>query len=692
MKARSLVRSSTTATLAAFCIGLLCAQCGGSAKTSPTGSSCNLIVNGDAEAAIGSPDGTPVPTSGWTSVGEATAIQYGASEYPALTDPGPSDRGLNFFAGGQSDPTSSLAQTINVSQYASSIDTGHVTYALSGWLGGWEDQGDSATLTVTFQDATGRALAAGSIGPVTEADRADVTGLSQRSSNGAVPSGTRTVSVVLSMIRTDGTANDGYADNLSLLFTEIAAASIGNCGTVPSGSGGALGPASGGAGGSGSGGAAGTGTINPDVQRFLDEIAKLRNNQSADLDGDGVKEYQVTVGASGVVEWQVDRDQDGVAEIIRTFDPGSQTAITSFDLNQDGTTETQETLQPAKRVIVKDSDGDGTYDWRRTDTFDWTALTVHTVIETAPNNDGAFVVASDETNPAREAKCPVPAANPNAAPCEVFPSGGANYSLGSDHIGVYTNWGATDSADGTCSSAHTEKIQRAFECAVGRVQTCLSDTNQEEFQRLGSALTAGDLHMSCGNHCPNDQAANTDRESDLAPHGDMSWNPDALDSMSEDEACSAALHEMLHWSGAPDAGAGHGAGDDLVYACGRYCGGSKGCTYSSANTPKNCGVTPQQDCVVCAGTLDEKLKCGYRTQETQGTPWPGICHAGLGCIAGQCDDVQAMGKYLCDGTLLQTSTLCCNSCPAGCNDSNDYPCSLYPAPASEDTCNTPACQ
>ena len=33
--------------------------------------SCNLIVNGNAEAAVGSLDGTPVATPGWTSVGEA---------------------------------------------------------------------------------------------------------------------------------------------------------------------------------------------------------------------------------------------------------------------------------------------------------------------------------------------------------------------------------------------------------------------------------------------------------------------------------------------------------------------------------------------------------------------------------------------------------------------------------------------
>jgi hypothetical protein len=191
-------------------------------STGPTtdgGTSCNLIVNGNAEAAIGSADGTPVSTPGWTSAGEATAAQYGLYGWPAVTDSGPAARGANLFSGGPSDATSSLTQTVNVSQFASLIDTSRVTYALSGWLGGYQGQEDGATLTVTFQNALGTALDTGVIGPVTATDRAGATGLLQRSSSGAVPAGTRTVLVVLSMLRASGTANDGYADELSLVFS-----------------------------------------------------------------------------------------------------------------------------------------------------------------------------------------------------------------------------------------------------------------------------------------------------------------------------------------------------------------------------------------------------------------------------------------------------------------------------------------
>jgi hypothetical protein len=180
--------------------------------------SCNLIVNGNAEAAIGSADGTPVATPGWTTTGEATAAQYGVSGWPGSADPGPTDRGLNLFSGGPSDATSTLTQTINVAQFSSAIDSRRVTYLLSGWLGGWQSQDDNATLTVTFQSASGVALGTGSIGPVMGSDRAYATGLIQQSSSGSVPSGTRTVLVVLSLVRISGSANDGYADDLSLVF------------------------------------------------------------------------------------------------------------------------------------------------------------------------------------------------------------------------------------------------------------------------------------------------------------------------------------------------------------------------------------------------------------------------------------------------------------------------------------------
>ncbi len=179
----------------------------------------NLVVNGNAETGAGSTDGSVVPVPGWTTSGNFTVVQYGASGgFPAATDPGPANRGSNFFAGGPSNGFSSATQTINVSQEATAISAGTASYTLSGYLGGFASQDDNAVFSATFLGANGSILGTGQIGSVFAADRGDQTGLLFRSSGGAVPVGTQSIAVDLQMTREEGDYNDGYADNLSLVL------------------------------------------------------------------------------------------------------------------------------------------------------------------------------------------------------------------------------------------------------------------------------------------------------------------------------------------------------------------------------------------------------------------------------------------------------------------------------------------
>lgn len=99
----------------------------------------NLIVNGDAESDVGSSTGSTIGSvTGFTTVGNFTVVKYGiGGGFPLATGPGPANRGLNFFAGGPSNASSSAHQLINVSSIASSIDLGSTQYHLSGFLGGF---------------------------------------------------------------------------------------------------------------------------------------------------------------------------------------------------------------------------------------------------------------------------------------------------------------------------------------------------------------------------------------------------------------------------------------------------------------------------------------------------------------------------------------------------------------------------
>ncbi|MBV9467786.1 MAG: hypothetical protein JOZ57_00915, partial [Abitibacteriaceae bacterium] len=194
----------------------------------------NLIVNPGAEAGPGSTSGNDIePVPGWTTSGNFTVIPYGPNNGGiTTTDPGPPSRGKNYFAGGPNNAASSATQTINVSSGATAIDAGGVTFNLSGFLGGFAEQEDNAVLAITFKSAAGAALGNAHIGPVTAAERKSATGLVQRTITGTVPRGTRSILVTLTLTRTAGSYNDGYADNLTLTLTQPTSSA---CAVPPAG-------------------------------------------------------------------------------------------------------------------------------------------------------------------------------------------------------------------------------------------------------------------------------------------------------------------------------------------------------------------------------------------------------------------------------------------------------------------------
>ncbi|MES2165401.1 MAG: PEP-CTERM sorting domain-containing protein [Pseudomonadota bacterium] len=202
------MRFSTFATAAALALALAPAA-------HATSFGANLIANGNAESGN---------TLGWNTSSAFTVVQYGASGgFPFPADPGPSDRGTYFFAGGDSNSLSSASQTIDLSSLSAAINTGASRYDLSAWLGGYASQNDNAKLTATFFGSGGTALTRVSLGPVSNSERGNQTGLLLRDKQGYIPVGALTVGISLVMAREAGSYNDGYADNLSFA---VAAAPV----------------------------------------------------------------------------------------------------------------------------------------------------------------------------------------------------------------------------------------------------------------------------------------------------------------------------------------------------------------------------------------------------------------------------------------------------------------------------------
>jgi len=195
-------------------VSLGCATAAGAAV--PQG---NVLRNAGADAAAGGNDASAqVTIPEWAATGTFTAVAYGApGGFPDAAVAGVFGGGANFFAGGRDSATATGTQDVAVSSAASDIDAGSVKAVLSGQLGGFQSQGDATTVTATWLDAAGNPVGTPlTIGPVTPADRANVTTLLPRSASATVPAATRSARVVISAVRTNGSYNDGYADSIGL--------------------------------------------------------------------------------------------------------------------------------------------------------------------------------------------------------------------------------------------------------------------------------------------------------------------------------------------------------------------------------------------------------------------------------------------------------------------------------------------
>jgi hypothetical protein len=174
----------------------------------------NLLLNPGAEIGASSDDDTGVnPPPDWTTTGNFTQEEYTASSVVA-----PSDGSASFFYGGPGNSESTASQTVSISDLTTQINAGQVDFTLSGELGGYQNQDDHIVLSVTWLDASGDTLATDDAPIVYAETRGDTSEFLPESVSGAVPVGAVSATVEMDSTRAQGSDNDGYADNVSLIL------------------------------------------------------------------------------------------------------------------------------------------------------------------------------------------------------------------------------------------------------------------------------------------------------------------------------------------------------------------------------------------------------------------------------------------------------------------------------------------
>lgn len=110
-----------------------------------------------------------------------------------------------------------MSQSISLSPYNVSIDRSNVSFTLSAWLGGYDNQEDYIRVSIYFLDYHYYPLGSPTtVGPVLHQDRNDVTSFLFRQATGMVPINTRYMTIVASATYITGGSCDGYGDNISV--------------------------------------------------------------------------------------------------------------------------------------------------------------------------------------------------------------------------------------------------------------------------------------------------------------------------------------------------------------------------------------------------------------------------------------------------------------------------------------------
>jgi hypothetical protein len=152
-----------------------------------------------------------------------TFVRYGRASHAYfrswIAAPRHGAAGGGLLWGGFSGATNGIntaTQTVDVSKRAKQIDAGHGRTHFSAYLGGALGFDDAMSARAEFVGKGGATLRVLKLGPVTQADRNELTTLLRRAGATQLPRGTRRIRVRLTSVDADKSYSSAVADNVKL--------------------------------------------------------------------------------------------------------------------------------------------------------------------------------------------------------------------------------------------------------------------------------------------------------------------------------------------------------------------------------------------------------------------------------------------------------------------------------------------
>ncbi len=407
------------------------------------------------------------------------------------------------------------------------------------------------------------------------------------------------------------------------------------------------------------------GMVDAGTLAFLVELGKAKRCESADLDGDGIREMLCIRAADGTQTWVKETNGGAPAFKIERFADG-RVRYSYWYLNSNFPAILDEEFPDGHRTTLFDSDHDRKFE-RSVDEVPDGGDIVATEYVNAGSVDGGLVFSRQWVRPASSDQ-----------------GGGARCDGNSNFPSEISLWqggdppGFSDKAAVKCNPTLRAKLATAFECARKKLE-CVGRTNPSMKKQVDARMLDDDLQYGCGNPCA-DALATTLPAS--GPYkGQTNFNGSRLASWTPEEACTTVLHELLHAAKVSE-GPSHADGTDAIYSCARYC--SNCIDFGGAFGAANPFPSDNMDCVRCAETAADKKRCGIKS-ELMGGPCPSyaLCHGGIG-VNTQCATCENRITKDCEGTQAGPPEFnCCKTCPANAT-TNDKVC---PGPfLPSDTC------